>query len=100
MTQLSTINRPDALAETTTPAKVINPLEPVSDALGRIFSSSQEQTRIQKVRGIMGDLVADLADEELEVYMTEFQCLIDEWIDDFERQTFDGKTLGQVLSQE
>jgi hypothetical protein len=100
MTQLNTINRPDTLAEMTTSAEVLNPLHPVSDALGRVFASSQEQSRIQKIRGIMGDLVADLADEELEVYVTEFQYLIDEWLDDFERQTFDGRALRQALNQE
>jgi len=48
----------------------------------------------------MGELVTDLSDEELEVYMTEFQYLIDAWFDDFERQAFDGQTLKQVLGQE
>lgn len=48
----------------------------------------------------MGDLVVSLADEELEAYVTEFQYLIDEWLDEFERQAFDGDTLRQALSQE
>lgn len=48
----------------------------------------------------MGDLVDPLSDEELEVYITEFQHLIDEWLDDFECQAFDGQTLKQVLNQE
>lgn len=47
----------------------------------------------------MGDLVADAADEELELYATEFQNLIDEWLDEFERQAFDHQTLKQVLGQ-
>ena len=78
----------------------LDPLQPVSAALGRIFKSDQEQTQIQKVRGIMGDLVMSMADEELEMYVTEFQYLIDEWLDEFERQAFDGDTLRQALSQE
>ena len=81
-------------------SNTLNPLQPVSDALGRIFVTDQEQTRIQKTRGIMGELVADLSDEELEVYMTEFQYLIDEWLDGFERQAFGGQTLKQILGQE
>lgn len=83
-----------------TGAATLDPLQPVSAALGRIFKSDQEQTRIQKVRGIMGDWVTSMADEELEAYVTEFQYLIDEWLDEFERQAFDGDTLRQVLSQE
>jgi len=43
----------------------------------------------------MGDLVVPLADEDIEAYVTEFQYLIDGWLDDFERQAFDGQTLKQ-----
>ena len=97
MTQLKTISKVE-WAETS--AKSISPVRPISDALSRIFVSDQEQSSIQKIRNIMGDLVARLADEELEAYMTEFQYLIDEWLDDFERQAFDGQTLEQVLGRE
>lgn len=87
-------------AEAVSISEALNPLQPVSNALGRIFASDQEQTRIQKIRSIMGDLVASRADEELETYATGFQHLIDEWLDEFERQAFDGQTLRQTLSQE
>lgn len=99
-TQFNTLNQSDKRTELTSLDEATNPLQPVSNALGRIFLSDQEQTRIQKVRSIMGDLVTPLADEELETYMTEFQHLIDEWLDEFERQAFDGQTLRQALSQE
>lgn len=81
-------------------AGTLNPLQPVSDALGRVFASTQEETRLQKTRSIMGDSVSNLSDEELEVYTTEFQYLIDEWLDEFERQAFGSQTLKQVLGQE
>lgn len=47
----------------------------------------------------MGSTVESLADEELGVCLTEFQRLIDEWLDAFEQQLFDGQTLKQVLGQ-
>lgn len=98
MALLEIISKPEKTVETS--AKSLSPMQPVSDALSRIFVSDQEQSRIQKIRNIMGDLVMCLADEELEAYMAEFQYLIDEWLDDFERQTFDGQTLGQMLGRE
>ena len=99
MTQLI-LNQIETAQGVATPNQTFNPLQPVSDALGRIFITDQEQTRTQKARSVMGELVADLSDEELEVYMTEFQYLIDEWLDDFECQAFNGQTLKQVLGQE
>lgn len=81
--------------------RVINtsPLGPIDAAMQRIFPAPQEETRMQKARRIMGEHVRELADEELEVFLTEFQYLIDGWFDSFERQVFDGLTLQQVLGQ-
>lgn len=79
MSQLSTINHPGNPREITEVVG-LNPLQPVSDALGRIFTTNQEENRMQQTRRIMGDLVSELPDEELEGYITEFQYLIDEWL--------------------
>lgn len=80
--------------------KIDSPLQPISNALDRVFSTQREESKVDKTRRIMGSLTNDLSDEELEVYITEFQYLIDEWLDCFERQVFDGQTLKQVLGQE
>lgn len=76
-----------------------NPLQPISDALGRVFTT-QEETQTKKARRIMGTLVSDLSDEDLDVYITELQYLIDEWFDNFEREALDGHTLKQLLGQD
>lgn len=47
----------------------------------------------------MGNSVSHLSDDELEICLTEFQHLIDEWLDAFEHELFDGQTLRQVLGQ-
>jgi len=100
MSQLNTINGTKIAQDIAESSGTLNPLQPVSDALERVFASTQEETRLQKTRRIMGDSVSNLSDEELEVYATEFQYLIDEWFDNFERRVFDGQTLKQVLGQE
>jgi hypothetical protein len=71
----------------------------IDAALQNIFKSSQEETRMQQARRIMGAAVDCLSDEELEVCLTEFQHLLDEWLDTFEQNIFDGQTLKQVLGQ-
>lgn len=100
MSQVSTIDQPRARIKPVSGNEIINPLQPMTNALGRIFVTDQEQSRVQRARSVMGDLVDPLSDEELEVYITEFQHLIDEWLDDFECQAFEGQTLKQVLNQE
>ena len=100
MDQLTMLNQPAIESETVGSTQLSNPLQPVSDALDRIFTTQQEENRIQKTRRIMGSLVGELSDEEIEVYIKEFQYLVDEWLDSFEQQTFNGQTLKQVLGQE
>lgn len=68
-------------------------------ALQNIFKSTQEETRLEQARRIADSAVNNLSDEELEVCLTEFQHLIDEWLDAFEHDIFDGRTLRQVLGQ-
>jgi len=72
----------------------------LESALGRIFPTQQEDTQIQKARRIMGDAVKSLSDHELEVFLTEFQYLIEGWLDTYERSIFNGLTLQQLLGKE
>lgn len=67
--------------------------------LNNIFPGKQEETRIQKARLIMGDDVKNLSDEDLEVFLTEFQYLIDCWLDEYEKQVFNNKTLRELMKE-
>lgn len=71
----------------------------LSAALGKIFPTSQEVSRVQQARRIMGDEIKGLSDENLEECLTEFQFLIDSWLDEFERAAYDGKTLREVTKE-
>jgi hypothetical protein len=81
--------RPEAL--------IVNHSKTFENALNNIFPDKQEETLIQKARLIMGDDVKDLSDEDLEVFLTEFQYLIDCWLDEYERQVFNNKTLRELI---
>lgn len=71
----------------------------IDEALQGIFKSSQEESRLHQARRLMGNSVSHLSDDELEICLTEFQHLIDEWLDAFEHELFDGQTLRQVLGR-
>lgn len=76
-----------------------SPLAAIDEAFQRVFNSPQEETKLQKARSIMGSALVDTPDEDLEVYLTEFQHLIDGWFDSFEQAMFNGATLKQVLGR-
>ncbi len=81
------------------PTTYSSPLTPIDDALRTIFSSPAQETLLQKTRHIMGNAASELSDDELEAYVTEFQHLIDYWLDTFEKDLFDGVTLQQLLRE-
>lgn len=74
--------------------------EPQLDtALRSVYGNLQAETKLQKTRRIMGQLVVNTPDEDLEVYITEFEYLITNWLDEFERQAYDGNTLKELLQE-
>ena len=83
--------RPEAL--------IVQHAKTLENALQHIFPEKQEITRIEKARLIMGDDVKNLSDEEMDVYLTKFQYLIDCWLDEYEKQAFGNKTLREILME-
>lgn len=71
----------------------------LESALNNLFIGSKEESQIQLARKVLGEAVATLSDEELKTYMTEFQSLLDSWLDSFEKQLFEDKTLKQLLKE-
>lgn len=74
-------------------------LEGDLERLRPLFFSPQEETRLQKARATLGELAANVPDEELEDHLTVFQSLLDGWLDSYERQAFGGLTLREVVRE-
>lgn len=55
--------------------------------------------RLKQAREILKESAVGLSDEELEIIVVQVQSLAVSWLDDFERKTFDGKTLQELLSE-
>lgn len=73
---------------------------PVIQSLNELFPEQQyEDKDIQKAKQILGEVVNQFTSEELKVAMTEIQYLVDTWVDDFEREIFEGKTLRELLHE-
>lgn len=80
-------------------SSVPSPLGALESELGRIFPVKAEETKIQMARRVMGSIVSELSDEELDAYLTEFQFLVNAWLDSFEKQIFEGRKLEQLLKE-
>lgn len=76
-----------------------SPQGSLENAIARIFPSSQEENDIQKARRMLGEIVQDVPDADLKVFVTEAQYLISYWFDCFEKSIFDGSTLKQILKE-
>lgn len=67
--------------------------------LQSIFPTKQDESKLIKARRILGDIATDISDTELESNIAEFHYLVDSWLDEFEKQIFDNKTLIEVLRE-
>lgn len=65
--------------------------------LQQIFPNSQEESKVKIARKIMGEEISVLSDGELEVFITEFQYLVESWMDEFEKMILNGLTLKQIM---
>lgn len=75
----------------------LNPLASIEKSLSSIFPQQQEENKVLRTRKLLGETAASLSNEQIETMITEFQYLIDVWLDDFEREILDGMTLKEVL---
>ncbi len=78
------------------PADIFNPLE---NSLKDIFFHGVEENTVIKMRKMFGEKGKDFSDEKIQCVTTEFQFLIDTWLDEFEKDLFSGMTLKEVLNE-
>lgn len=73
-----------------------NPYKNLEQALSTIFPDNQEETKVVKARRILGDTAKDYSDEKIAHLVTDFEYLVECWLDVFEKNVFDGKTLQEL----
>jgi len=65
-------------------------------AIDNCFIESQEKTKISKARQLLDQTAKDIPDEQLETFAAQFKYVINCWLDSYEKQLFDGKTLQEI----
>ena len=76
-----------------------NGYKSIDTALRSIFPSPSEENKLERARRTLGEIAAELPDDQLERTITEMQCLVNYWLDDYEKQVFDDLTLKQLLRE-
>ena len=65
----------------------------------KLGSSEEKRQKLQEARRIMRDKASHLSDKELDSYLIKLQGLVDSWMDEYEKQVFEGKTLKETLDK-
>lgn len=71
----------------------------IENALKEIFPTRQEETTLERSRRILGDVAVGICNEDLEKYVCEFQELVELWLDSYEKEIFDNKTLREIFRE-
>jgi len=85
-----------------TPQKSIHPLTPeatLDNLLQNIFPQNRDENKIIQTRKLLGKTAEGLSDEQIHCIVSEFQFLINSWLDEYEREVFGSKTLKEVLNE-
>ncbi len=71
----------------------------IYEQVNHLFNEKDQQEKsVQEARDILGESAKDLTDSDVYDLVNEVQFLVDTWLEEYERETFDGKTLNQLLS--
>lgn len=88
------------------PASILKPkLTPnlqaasIENVLQSLFPQQTEENKISRTRRILGETAKTFSDEQIECINSELQFLINNWLDEYEKDVFGGKTLKEVINE-
>lgn len=88
----------DKVTPSLSPPQSLSPS--LKESLDQLFPEQQhEDKNIQKAKQILGEKAAEFTTEQFRDLITEVQYLVNTWLDDFERETFNGQTLKELLHE-
>lgn len=92
--------KPQTLQTAITINTQISAPESLEKTIATILPSTAEENKTSKMRSLLGEAALSLTDEKIECIRSEFQFLMESWLDEFERNVFDNKTLKELLNEE
>ncbi len=73
------------------------PQKLAKNSINSLFPTPAEENKIQQARSILKDIGKSQTDEQIQTAISEFEFLIYEWLDEYEKLMFEGKTLKDLL---
>jgi hypothetical protein len=80
-------------------SSINNPQANLENVLNSIFPQPQEENNITRTRNHLGEVSRNFSDEQMLVIISEFQFLIETWLDEYEKEVFKGMTLKEILNE-
>ena len=71
----------------------------LQNVLNRAFPKQSEEHKFNRTRQLLGETAQILSNEQIQTIVTEFQFLIDTWLDEYEKDVFKGLTLKEVINE-
>ena len=72
----------------------------ITALLNSLFPEQQQQDKeLRQVKAILGSLANELTIDEIHALTCEVRFLLESWLDSFEEDIFEGKTLKDVLNE-
>lgn len=72
----------------------------IKSSLDEMFPEQDRLSKqVNQARSILGDIAKEFSVSELEDIVSEIQFLADSWLDNYEREIFDGLTLNELLHE-
>lgn len=69
------------------------------EQINELFNAQDEREKaILEAKEILGDSAKELTDDQIYEMVCEMQFLADSWLEEYEREVFDGKTLIELLN--
>lgn len=82
------------------PKKLLNESPSLKESLDNLFPEQQyDEKDIQKAKEILAETAQQFTPVQLKETITKMQYLTETWLDDFERNIFDGITLKELLHE-
>lgn len=70
-----------------------------SQTLQTIFPTNAEEQKLASARAKLELSSFEYSDEKVSILLADFEYLANTWLDDFERQQFNGKILAELLKK-
>ncbi len=77
----------------------VNPQATIDNLLNGIFPKQSEENNVIRTKRLLGKTAENISDEQIGIIVTEFQFLIDTWLDEYEKGVFNGMTLKEILNE-